>query len=164
MYDRALLTDKLRASHQALKACLRDLTGEESHRIPSAAEVPPIIWHAGRVAVMNADVARSAGIAVSPALPPEYRELFKTGTGGATDYPPLAAVTRAVDKTHETLERAVAEATLDAPREVPDGMRLTVEALFVFADDQRWYHIGAITAIRALLGKPSLPGIEPIPD
>ena len=164
MYSRALLTDKLRASHQALKACLADLSGDESQRIPSAAQAPPIIWHVGHVAVMNAYIARMAGTAESPVLPTEYAELFKMETGGAADYPPLAAVTRALDKTHEAVERAVAEANLDAPFEGPGERWTTLEGMFVFAHNERWYHIGAITSIRALLGKPSLPDIESIPD
>ena len=90
-----------------------------------------------------------------------HHSLFKTGSGGAADYPPLSEVVRAFDETQEALAHAAAEATLETPIEVPAGrprVFTNIAEMFSFADAHRWYHIGKITSLRALLGKPRLFG------
>lgn len=158
MDSRALLRDQLRISHETLKMYLSDLSDEDSRRILNAT-LPPIIWHVGHLVVMNAYFAGQAGATVTPAPPAEYFEFFKEGSGGKADYPALAAIVSALDQTHGALERAVAEAKLDAPYEgSKQGLLLRNFAeLFQFVNNYRWYHIGAITALRAYLGKPQLP-------
>jgi len=156
MDKRTLIQHQLATSHQILKHCLGDISEAEAGEIPDAL-LSPVVWQVGHLAVSNKLFIERAGGAPAPALPERYAVLFKTGTGGSADYPPLPEVVHAFDETHEALARAVAEATLDAPLEVPPGrprVFTNVGEMFSFADAHRWYHIGKITSLRALLGKP----------
>ncbi len=80
------------------------------------------------------------------------------GTGGAADYPPLSEVVQTLEDTHETLMRTMAEVKLETPVEGPPGSFTNIGEMFSFATVHRWYHIGKITSLRALLGKPRLFG------
>lgn len=99
-----------------------------------------------------------ASVTSGTTLPERYPELFKTGTGGTANYPSLREVVKTFDDTHEALMRAVAEAKLDASGEGPHGLWKNYGEMFSFANAHRWYHIGKITSLRALLGKPRLFG------
>ena len=121
------------------------------------ATLSPVSWHPGHLVVIDGDIARQAG-RWAAAAPAEYALLFKTGTGGQADYPPLDEIASAFDDTHEALGRALAESKLDAPNEGPGGLWKDVTGMFLFANNHRWYHIGKITSLRALLGKRRLFG------
>ncbi len=160
MDDRALIQQQLATSHQIVKHCLADITEGEAGRLPEAI-LAPVIWQIGHLALANTNVIQRAGATSATALPERYTALFKTGTGGAADYPPLGEVVKAFDDTHEALVRTVAEAKLETPVEVPPGrprVFTNFSEMFSFADAHRWYHIGKITSLRALLGKPRLFG------
>jgi DinB family protein len=156
MDSRALLRDQLGATHQILVRSLADISDDESRRIPVAA-LSPVIWHLGHLVVTDAHIARKAG-GMAAAAPVDYAPLFKTGTGGKADYPPLGEIASAFDGTHAALGRAVAEAKLDAPNEGPIGLWKDVTGMMMFANNHRWYHIGKITSLRSLLSKRRLFG------
>lgn len=160
MDDRALIQHQLTTSHQIVKHCLGDITQTEASRLPEDV-LAPIVWQVGHLAVANRVFLERAGVTPATELPEQYAALFKTGTGGAADYPPLGEVVQAFDETHEALARAVTEAKLETPIEVPPGrprVFTNIGEMFSFADAHRWYHIGKITTLRALLGKPRLFG------
>ena len=54
--------------------------------------------------------------------------------------------------------RTVSEARLETPAEGPRGLWKNYSEMFSFANTHRWYHIGKITSLRALLAKPRLFG------
>jgi hypothetical protein len=160
MDDRALIQHQLARSHQIVKQCLGDVTETEARQLPEA-KLAPVIWQVGHLAAANQNFIQRAGATSTAALPARYTDLFKTGTGGAADYPALSEVVKSFDETHEALVRTVAEARLETPIEVPAGrprVFTTFGEMFTFADAHRWYHIGKITSLRALLGKPRLFG------
>ena len=156
MNTRTLLQDQLGATHQILVRSVGDVSYAESRQMPIAT-LSPVIWHPGHLVVIDGYIARKAGRRAA-AAPAEYALLFKTGTGGQADYPPLDEIASAFDDTHEALGRALAESKLDAPNEGPGGLWKDVGGMFVFANNHRWYHIGKITSLRALLGKRRLFG------
>jgi DinB superfamily len=119
--DRALIQQQLAVSHQIVKRCLGDLSEAEAGRLP-AANLSPVVWQIGHLAWANVLFRERAGLASGAALPGRYAELFKTGTGGAAEYPPLHEVVKAFDDTHEALVRAVAEAKLETPAESRLGL------------------------------------------
>jgi DinB superfamily len=155
--DRALLQHQLTANHQIVKHCLSDISDDEARRMPNAT-LSPVIWQVGHLAVVNASFTQRAGTTPTASLPANYPDLFKTGTGGEADYPSLEAVARAFDATHEAVMRVVAEVNLDAPNEGPRGLWKNVAEMIGFSNTHRWYHIGKIMSLRALLGKPRLFG------
>lgn len=157
MDARALLQRQLAASHQIVKHCLSDISDDEARRMPNAT-LSPVIWQVGHLAVVNASFTQRGGAAPTALLPANYPDLFKTGTGGKGDYPSLETVAGAFDATHEAVMRVVAEVNLDAPNEGPRGLWKNVAEMIGFSNTHRWYHIGKIMSLRALLGKPRLFG------
>lgn len=157
MDDRALIHRQLAASRGIIQHCVRDISDDEARRI-SNPTLAPIIWQLGHLAVTNVGFMQRAGIEPAPSLPSAYPGLFDGGTAGQADYPPLDAVMRVFDDTHEALLGAVAEADLAAVNEGPMGLWNNVGELFIFSVMHRWYHIGKINSQRALLGKPRLLG------
>jgi DinB family protein len=157
MDDRALIQQQLGASRGILQHSVRDISDDEARRIATPT-LSPIIWQVGHLAVTNVGFMKRAGIESRPSLPQTYPGVFDTGTGGRADYPPLDDVMRTFDATHEALLRVVAEADLDASNEGPMGLWNNVSELLAFSVTHRWYHIGKINSLRALLGKPRLFG------
>jgi hypothetical protein len=163
MDDRALLQHQLTVSQQILKRSLHGISEEEARSTPNS--LSPIVWQAGHIALGDFGFARGdlgfvVGADVAPAgiLPDNSAALFKTGTGGAAAYPPFGDVVGSVDASHDALVRAVAEADLSTPNKGPGGLWNTRAEAFAFAVTHRWYHVGKINTLRALLGKPRLFG------
>lgn len=157
MENRDLIQLSLGASHQIVKQTLSEISDEEARRMPNTT-LSPIIWQVGHLAAANWNFIQRVGGTSAVTLPEHYLALFKPGTGGAADYPPLSEVVKTFDDTHEALMRVVAEANLDAANEGPRGSWNNVAGAFAFSNVHRWYHIGKITSLRALLGKPRLFG------
>ena len=157
MDNRTLIQRSLGASHQIVKQTLSEVSDEDARRIP-VTTLSPIVWQVGHLAVSNMNFIQRAGVTSTTTLPEPYTTLFKTGTGGAADYPPLDEVVKAFDDTHEALMRVAAEVNLEAPNEGPRGLWNNVAGAFAFSNSHRWYHIGKIASLRALLGKPRLFG------
>ena len=153
MDDRALIQQQLSASRGILQRCVADVSDDEARRIPDPA-LAPIVWQVGHLASADAFIMQRAGVAPAPPVPATYAELFKTGTGGMADYPPLDAVAQVFEGTQDALLRAIAEADLAVPDEGPLGLWTNAAGLFAFANTHRWYHIGKINSLRGLLGKP----------
>ena len=118
----------------------------------------PIIWQVGHLANSNAGFMKRAGMTSAVALPDGFGDLFKGGSGGQAAYPPLETVVRVLDDTHGALLGALGGVDLDAANEGPRGLWKNVGGLLGFMNAHRWYHIGKITSLRALLGKPRLFG------
>lgn len=163
MDDRALLQHQLAVSHSILKRSLEGISDEEARRTPSS--LSPIVWQAGHIALGDFGFARrdlrfvlGADIAPAGMLPGDSAGLFKTGTGGVASYPLFGEVVESVEASHHALAQAVAEADLSAPNQGPGGIWNTQAEAFAFAVTHRWYHIGKITTLRALIGKPRLFG------
>lgn len=157
MDTRELLQQQLTVSHQILTHCLSDISDDEARRTPNPT-LSPVIWQVGHLAWTNAAFRQRSGASPTTALPANYPDLFKTGTGGQAAYPPLEAVARVFEATHEDLMSAVAEASLESPSESPRGVWTNVAEMLGFSNTHRWYHIGKINSLRALLGKPRLFG------
>ena len=157
MDTRTLIQQSLGASHQIVKQTLGEVSDEDARRI-AGTMLSPIVWQVGHLAVSNTNFIQRAGVTSTTTLPERYPALFKTGTGGAADYPPLGEVVKAFDDTHEALMRVAAEIDLEAPTEGPRGLWSNVAGAFAFSNAHRWYHIGKIASLRALLGKPRLFG------
>jgi DinB family protein len=155
MDDRALIQQQLILSHQLLKRTLSDISDEDAHQIPEPT-LSPIVWQAGHQAFVNFNFAGRSGS--RSGLPETYDALFATGTGGNADYPPLSRVVKVLDDSHEALMRSVTEADLSTPNQGPFGAWKNFAEMFAFSSGHCWYHIGKITTLRALLGKPRLFG------
>jgi hypothetical protein len=157
MDERTLIQQQLAGSHQAVRYALSEVSDDDARRMPHSA-LSPVIWQVGHLALSNANFIRRAGVTPGSALPGTYADLFKSGTGGKAEYPPLAQIVQAFDDSHEALVRVAAEANLDAADEGPRGLWKNYAGMFEFANAHRWYHIGKIMSLRALLGKPRLFG------
>ena len=157
MDTRSLIQNSLGASHQIVKQTLSEVSDEEARRMPDAT-LSPIVWQLGHLAVSNMNFIQRAGATSATALPERYPGLFKTGTGGTADYPSLTEVVKAFDDSHDALMRVAAEVNLEAPNEGPRGLWSDVAGAFAFSNVHRWYHIGKVASLRALLGKPRLFG------
>jgi len=155
MDARTLLQEQLAGSQQVIKYSLGEISDQDARRMPNPM-LSPIIWQVGHLALVNATFLKRAGVTVS--VPDTYPELFKGGSGGEAAYPPLELVVRVLDDTHGALVAAAAEADLDAANEGPRGLWKNLGGMFAFVNAHRWYHIGKITSLRALLGKPRLFG------
>ncbi|HLN11657.1 MAG TPA: DinB family protein [bacterium] len=155
MDARSLLQEQLAGSQQMIKYSLGDISDQDARRMPNPM-LSPIIWQVGHLANVNAAFLARAGVTAK--IPDNYSALFKGGSGGQAAYPPLEEVVRVLDDTHGALMAAVAEADLEAANEGPRGLWKNLGGMFAFVNAHRWYHVGKITSLRALLEKPRLFG------
>jgi hypothetical protein len=146
-----LLQEQLTGSQQSIKHTLGDISDQDARRMPNPT-LSPIIWQVGHLALVNSSFAKRAGVTIP--VPDGYAALFKGGSGGEAAYPPLEEVVGVFDDTHQKLAAALADANLDAPDDGPRGIWTTLGGMFAFANAHRWYHVGKIATLRALLGKP----------
>ncbi len=148
-----MVSQQLAATYDRLKRCLDDLTDDEARRV-LAGKLTPITWQIGHLAVIDSIFVQRGG--GSSTLPPRYADLFKVGTGGHADYPPLSEVWTVFDGAHRALVKVAAEANYSTP--VESRPYANIGEMFIFACHHRGYHLGKITTLRALLGKPRLFG------
>lgn len=142
----------LEASYSRALRCVGDIGEEEARQAPHG--LSPIIWQLGHLALADEGFLKRAGGALE--IPGSYRELFATGTGGIAEYPSLAEVRSAFEAGNRALEEAAR--TADLAQAVDARNYKTIGEMLVFAAYHRGYHIGKITTLRALLGKPRLFG------
>jgi hypothetical protein len=109
---------------------------------------------------VDGNFVRRAGGTYAP--PARYVDLFKAGTGGEAAYPPLEEVLAYAVTAHEALFAAAWEADYTKPAESERGNFHTVGQMLIFANQHRGYHVGKMTTLRALLGKPILFGPTPV--
>lgn len=132
--------------------CVEDVTDEEA-RVRRHG-LTPVIWQLGHIVTADAGYLRRVGGVVE--LPAVYREIFPTGTGGDASYPPLDEVRRYFEQVQRELLQAAQTADLSHP---VDGQSYrTAGEVLLFTTYHRGYHIGKMTTLRALSGKPRLFG------
>ncbi|MBO8141925.1 MAG: DinB family protein [Firmicutes bacterium] len=130
---------------------LQDVTPEEAVKRPSG--LAPVVWQLGHLAVADGAIAQALS-GDDGLVPDRYKGLFARGTAGDGPFPPLAEVK---DVFARIQARLLELAGGDLERPV-DGGRLyaTAGQALLFANRHRWYHIGKIMTLRALLDKPRL--------
>ncbi len=143
----------LNATMTRLQRSIGDLTDEEARRVPLEG-LAPIVWQAGHVAFTDAYFARK--VDGRSRVPDGYPELFKSGSGGPANYPPLAEVNEVAAASQRSLEALVRTADLATPLE--SDRYSNVAELIMFICQHRGYHIGKMNTLRALLKKPRLFG------
>jgi len=146
-----------------VRQCIADLSRDEAHRSPLP-RLSPVVWQIGHLAFYDARFADQAGLARAvPPIPEDYERLFKVGTGGPAEYPPIDQVWKTFDGTHGALLTAAESADLATP--VEGHMYQDIGGMLMYASVHRAYHIGKMTTLRALLNKPVLFGApSPQPD
>jgi hypothetical protein len=152
MDAKAMPARGIMSTHERVTLCTADLTDEEAGRVISG--LTPVIWQLGHITLTEAGWVTLAGVPVE--LPGSYATLFKRGTGGRAEYPLLAEVRQAFERTHEALLKAAATADYDTPTPSEGRSYSNVAELMVSACVHRGYHIGKMTTLRALLGKRQL--------
>ena len=142
----------LTATATRVLRCVEDVSDDEARRTPT--NLSPIVWQLGHLAQSDGGFLQRGGV-VSPA-PASFAELFKTGSGGSAIYPPLAEVRAVFEATQRELEKLARSA--DLTQRVDARNYGTLGEMLVFAAYHRGYHVGKMTTLRALLGKPRLFG------
>jgi len=142
----------LTASFTRVLRCVEDVSEAEAGQLPN--NLSPMIWQLGHLALSDGGFFRLAG-GTSPA-PDSFKGFFRTGSGGAADYPPLSDVKPVFEAAQRELERLAQSA--DFAQQVESRNFATIGEMLVFAAYHRGYHIGKMTTLRALLGKPRLFG------
>ncbi len=147
---------QMQRSHERVQQCIADLSAEEARRSPLV-RLSPVVWQVGHLTFYDAFYAERAALAHAvPAIPADYERLFKAGTGGPAEYPPIDQVWKVFDRTNTALMR-IAEST-DLARPINGQLYKDVGGMLIFACVHRTYHIGKVATLRALLDKPVLFG------
>ncbi len=107
-----MVCQQLDQSFGRVKASVADLTDDETRRV-LAGKLTPIIWQLGHIATVDGNFVKRAGGTYVP--PDRYVELFKAGTGGAADYPPLEEVLAYAVTAHEAIFAAARGADYATP-------------------------------------------------
>ncbi|TMJ03789.1 MAG: DinB family protein [Bacillati bacterium ANGP1] len=152
MDPRSIVVYGLTASFTRVQRCVEDVSDSEAVQTPH--NLTPIIWQLGHLALSDGGFLRLAG-GTSPA-PELFKGFFKTGSGGPAGYPPLGEVKPVFEAAQRELERLAQFANLEQP--VESRNCATIGEMLIFAAYHRGYHIGKMTTLRALLGKPRLFG------
>jgi uncharacterized damage-inducible protein DinB len=142
----------LTATFARLLRCIEDLSDAEARQTPN--NLSPITWQLGHVAFSDGGFLRLAG-GTSPA-PEAFKGYFRTGSGGPADYPSLTDVT-AVAGTAQSELMQLARAA-DLSQHIESRNYTSIGEMLIFAAYHRGYHVGKMTTLRALLGKPRLFG------
>src|SRR5207249_6476949 len=91
----------LTASFTRVLRCVEDVSEAEAGQLPN--NLSPMIWQLGHLALSDGGFFRLAG-GTSPA-PDSFKGFFRTGSGGAADYPPLSDVRPVYEAAQRELER-----------------------------------------------------------
>ncbi len=150
---RGLLAEMLDGTLRRIHRALTDITEEDARARPQG--LTSIVWQVGHIALVDARALLRSGVAVE--VPPAFEPLFTTGSGGDADYPPLASVLPVLDGVNDRLRQLAQAGDLTRTVEGTHSYATTGEAL-LFLVYHRGYHIGKITTLRALLGKPRVFG------
>ncbi len=151
MITRAMIVQQLDLYHARLERALEGITEEEARRV-MAGRLAPIVWQIGHLAVVDAMYVQRGG--ESHAVPQRYSDLFKPGTGGEAEYPPVSEVWAAFSDAHQALRAVADRVDLARPLEHPAGAYTSVGGMLLYACYHRGYHAGKTATLRALLGKP----------
>ena len=148
MDTKGYVTQMLSLSHARLREAIDGVSDADARRV-MAGKLTPVVWQVGHLALVDGNYVRRAG-GESP-VPAQYAELFKQGSGGEQDYPPIAEVWNVFDTTHRALMDRAAGADYQAPIDAPAYK--TVGDMLLYSTYHRGYHIGKIMSLRGLLGK-----------
>jgi hypothetical protein len=151
MDAKGYVTQMLSLSHTRLREAIDGVSDADARRV-MAGKLTPVVWQVGHLALVDGNYVRRAG-GESP-VPARYAELFKQGSGGEQDYPPLSEVWKVFDTTHRVLMDRASDADYEAPIDAPAYK--TVGAMLLYSSYHRGYHIGKIMSLRGLLGKAPL--------
>jgi hypothetical protein len=153
MDARGYVTQMLNLSHHRVREAIDGVTDAEARQVLGG-RLTPIVWQVGHLALVDSIYVKRSG-GESP-VPPRYAELFKQGSGGAQEYPPLSEVWQVFDTTHRALADRAAGAEYATPLQ-PAGTAApaykTVGEMLLYASYHRGYHVGKIMSLRGLLGK-----------
>ncbi|HEV2439382.1 MAG TPA: DinB family protein [bacterium] len=156
MDAKGYVTQMLDLSHGRLREAIDGVSEAEARRV-MAGKLAPVVWQVGHLALVDGIYVRRAG-GQSP-VPDRYTELFKQGSGGEQDYPPISEVWGVFDTAHRALvDRASGadyEAALPATGTTAPAYK-TVGQMLLYSTYHRGYHIGKIMSLRGLLGKTPL--------
>jgi len=142
------VTYMLGVSHGRLREAVNGVSEADARRL-MAGKLTPIVWQLGHIALVDGNYVRYAG-GDSP-VPARYTDLFKQGSGGEQDYPPLSEVWNVFDSTHRALTDRAGGTNYQAP--VDALSYKTVGEMLMYSNYHRGYHIGKIMTLRSLLGK-----------
>ncbi len=145
----ATIAQQLTVTHDRLRRAIDGLTEDDARQV-LAGRLAPVVWQVGHLAYVDSNYVQRGG--GSPPAPPHYADLFKPGTGGQQDYPPLGEVWSVFEGAQRGLLSVARAADLAAPLDFPAYK--SVGEMLVYSCFHRGYHIGKIATLRALLGKP----------
>lgn len=152
----ATIQFQLQRTHERVQQCLADLSADEAHRLPLP-RLSPVVWQVGHLTFYDALYVERAGLGHAvPPIPKEYEPLFKAGTGGQAEYPPIDQVWKVFDRNNTALRTIAQSGDLATP--VEGELYKDVGGMLIFACIHRNYHIGKMATLRALLDKPVLFG------
>lgn len=124
------------------------ISDEEARARPE--DLAPIVWQAGHIAYYEALlVAEVEGGA--PNIPATYEALFKQGSKGGGEFPPLAEVVEVLKRSQSGVLRLV-EGDLAKPL-AGEPLYTSLAGALLFTHYHRGYHLGKIMTLRGLLGK-----------
>src|SRR5438093_10905926 len=92
----------LTASFTRVLRCVEAVSEAEAGQLPN--NLSPVIWQLGHLALSDGGFFRLAG-GTSPE-PVSFNGVFRTGSGGAQDYPPLSDVRAVCDDVHQERKRS----------------------------------------------------------
>lgn len=148
MDEKTYVTYMLGVSHDRLREAVNGVSEADARRL-LAGKLTPIVWQVGHLALVDGNYVRRTG-GESP-VPARFAELFKQGSGGEQDYPPLSEVWNVFDATHRALVDRAGGADYRQPVDAP--VYKTVGEMLTYSSYHRGYHIGKIMTLRSLLGK-----------
>jgi uncharacterized damage-inducible protein DinB len=142
----------LTATYTRVLRSVEDVSDVEARQVPN--NLSPLIWQLGHLALSDGGFLRLSG-GTSPA-PEAFKGFFRTGSGGAADYPSLADVKAVAEAVQRDLMQL---AQLGEFSQRVESRNFTnVGEMLIFAGYHRGYHVGKMNTLRALLGKPRLFG------
>ena len=142
----------LTATYTRMLRSVEDVSDVEATQTPH--NLSPLVWQLGHTALTDGGFLRLTG-AISPA-PESFKGLFRTGSGGPADYPSLVEVKTVAEAAQRELMQLVRSGELS--QRVESRSFASVGEMLIFAAYHRGYHVGKMTTLRALLGKPRLFG------
>ena len=142
----------LTATYTRILRSVEDVSDVEARQVPH--NLSPLIWQLGHVALTDGGFLRLSG-GISPA-PESFKGFFRTGSGGPADYPSLTDVKTVAEAVQRDLMELARSG--DLSQHVESRNFATAGEMLIFVAYHRGYHVGKMTTLRALLGKPRLFG------
>lgn len=125
----------------------------EEEAVARPQDLAPILWQIGHIAYYEALLAAEVEGGEAD-VPENYGDLFKQGSEGAGEFPPLAEVVEQLKRSQAATLRLL-DGDLDAPL-AGEPLYTTLGGALLFTHYHRGYHLGKIMTLRGLLGKEPL--------